>query len=205
MHNCEYTKGRIRPNTGFCIAVVILIASILLLTGCSGKPGSTNSDSAGSSSISSVSESSEPVDASSDFAERYNSQHETKLVFDHTYDPKEGKSSSSSTGNYAIGSIFNYGENGTVRVNQVYEDGRMLTINALVPRDLAPEFYAGAVKALDPKVTDEAVDEAVERCVNGYGNGVLIKGSDIYNSTYFDKPENMTEIWIRMEKYQYGE
>ncbi len=72
-------------------------------------------------------------------------------------------------------SIVNYGSRKAEF--RVYADG---------PADAVISFYRIAAKILDPNVTDEALDKAVDYAINhAGGNGLLIEGSNIEPTILF--------------------
>nr|WP_314638714.1 hypothetical protein [uncultured Olsenella sp.] len=152
------------------------------------------------------------VDHLARFVDEYNAAAETPIVPAERFDPHD-----SSGEHYKRefrlsafnGSLGLAGTCGDLHVNLInygsyggsYSSNKSFRVYASGPYEQVIEFYRVAARVLDPNVSETAIDAAVERALDGSGNGVTIDGSSINPTILSARAEVTSEAMLDTDKY----
>ena len=189
-------------------AIAIAFALTFTIVGCSSRSTSTSTsetstiDSPSAEASSSATAEAPTVSATKQFIEEYNSNSESDLAVVETFDPTD-KSSNHYRTEFRLGfwkdSKGQACSTSNVSVDIIEPTNGKIRVYAFGPKDEVIEFYRTAAHILDPQASNEAVEAAIQKGVDGFGgSGISIEGSKLNTildtPSYKDNGEAMLEM-----------
>lgn len=92
--------------------------------------------------------------------------------------------------------IVNYGKQ-----NKYSSGNNDFRVYASGPADQVTAFYRVSAKVLDPSVSDDAIEAAIDDASRYDGNGEVIQGSSINPTILFLRPKGVSEAMLDTRKY----
>lgn len=92
--------------------------------------------------------------------------------------------------------IVNYGKQ-----NEYSSGNNDFRVYASGPADQVTAFYRVSAKVLDPSVSDDAIEAAIDDASRYDGNGEVIQGSSINPTILFLRPKGVSEAMLDTRKY----
>lgn len=192
------------------LKVVLIVVAVLLAFGLFGNSGRSSSPVGVSPSDGGAEEDS--TDYLSKFVDEYNAIAETKIEPGERFSPHDKDSPYYRTEfrlgayNESLGMAASCGDVSVLIVNygkqNKYSSGNNdFRVYASGPADQVTAFYRVSAKVLDPGVSDDAVEAAINHATEYGGNGEVIRGSTINPTTLMIRPRGVSEAMLDTGKY----
>lgn len=201
--------GGPRQGGGRLRAVLIVVA-VLLAFGLFGNAGRSPSP-PGTSGHDGVAKE-DSTDYLLKFVDEYNAIAEAKITPGERFSPHDKDSPHYRTEfrlgafNESLGMAATCGDVSVLIVNygkqNKYSSGNNdFRVYASGPADQVTAFYRVSAKVLDPSVSDDAIEAAIDDASRYDGNGEVIQGSSINPTILFLRPKGVSEAMLDTRKY----